>query len=411
MREKASTIAKDDSITAQNNTETIAKEHDALRGRVMNIIGISDPGARQAAWDSEVAKEEASGTIQPGQFSHTYPGDTQALTLANSFALGSQLVKEQQERQKIALDAWKPVEGTLQNVVTGEKIGGFDSAKITQLNKALEARWQVLHPGDPLPDHFKLPSGATPTDFASLDKVLEATERGAATKSQQDTTNAIRAQTFEMAREKTDLKSVMGTDPKTGQTVLVPMGQAQQMGIQNPIQASDDVTNKALAARHWLALANKPGTPGAAPEDQSITQLIDKLDNAGKLGPVASRWNEFMAGKVGAGDPDVAALRTKMGLSTTLLMQAHVGNRGSSAMLEHFEDLANQKKLDAPTLKAAFNSEMSYVRDRAMDPNPPDYAKPKKTGTGISVTAPDGSVHTFPDQASANKFKDLAGIK
>lgn len=32
-------------------------------------------------------------------------------------------------------------------------------------------------------------------------------------------------------------------------------------------------------------------------------------------------------------------------------------------------------------------------------------------GGGISVTAPDGSVHTFPDQAKADAFKQLAGIK
>jgi hypothetical protein len=32
-------------------------------------------------------------------------------------------------------------------------------------------------------------------------------------------------------------------------------------------------------------------------------------------------------------------------------------------------------------------------------------------GTTISVTAPDGSVHQFPDEVSANKFRQLAGIK
>ena len=36
----------------------------------------------------------------------------------------------------------------------------------------------------------------------------------------------------------------------------------------------------------------------------SIVQLVDKLDSEGKLGPLACRWNEFMAGKFGAGDPE-----------------------------------------------------------------------------------------------------------
>lgn len=407
LREKAANIAKDDSITNQNKTETAIKTQDELRGRLMNIVGISDPVARQSAWEAEVAKEEAAQTIQPGQVSKQYPGDAQALSLANGFALGSTLVKEQQERQKLSLEAWKPIAGSLQNVITGETIGGLNGQKIAQLNKGFETRWQVLHPGEPLPDEFKLPADAKVSDFDHLDKILEATERATGTKAQQDTANAMRAQTFEMLREKTDMQAVVGVDPKTGNQVLVPAGQAQQMGIQNPMKAGEDQVNKALAARHWITLATKPGAPGAAPEDLSITQLIDHLDKSGDLGVVASRWNDFMAGKVGAGNPYVSALRTKMGLSTTLLMQAHVGNRGSSQMLEHFEDLANQKKLDGPTLKAAFNSEVSYVRDRAMDPNPPDYSKPGKPMR--EVGPPAGATGIAPGSDGHKHYHDAQG--
>jgi hypothetical protein len=38
-------------------------------------------------------------------------------------------------------------------------------------------------------------------------------------------------------------------------------------------------------------------------------------------------------------------------------------------------------------------------------------AKASTQSGGTTVTAPDGSVHTFPDQASAAKFKALAGIQ
>lgn len=399
IREKASDIAKSDSITNQNQVETLTKQNDIYRGRVLTVMGIADPAARDAAWNAEITKEEQSGTIQPGQFPHTYPGDAQALNLANHFALGSQIVKEQDDRQKLALDAWKPVGGQLINAITGEKIGGMAPQNIELLNKGLETRWQVLNPGQPLPDQFKLQPGASPQNFDQIDKILEATERAKGTVTQQAQTNAIRAQTFEMARDKSDMKPVTGLNPKTGNQVLVPAGQAQEMGIQNPMQADADMVNKSMAARHWLSLATKPAPPGADPQDMSITQLVDKLDKSGQLGVVASRWNDFMAGKVGAGDPDVAALRAKMGLSTTLLMQAHVGNRGSAQMLEHFEDLANQKKLDAPTLKAAFGSEISYVRDRAMDPNPPNYtqgsfkqAAPPSGATG-KARGSDGKMH------------------
>jgi len=379
MKEKSATIAKDDSITAQNNAEAAARENDQYRGRVLNVVGIADPAAKQAAWESELSKEEQAGKLPPGSIPHQYPGDEAATAFANHFALGSQLVKEAQERQRLALDGWKNAGGTLTNVITGEKIGGLQN--IPQLNKGLETRWQVLHPGESLPENFQLAATATPADFERVDKLLEATEKGAATKAQQEVVNAMRQQTFEMQRDKTDMQAVVGLDPKNGQQVLLPAGQAQQAGIQNPMKADADMVNKALAARHWLNLANKQGDANGAPEDMGIMQLVDKLDSEDKLGPIASRWNEFMTGKVGAGDPDVAALRAKMGLSTTLLMQAHVGSRGSAQMLEHFEDLANQKKLDGPTLKAALGAEVNYVQDKAMDPNPPNYSKPKAAAT------------------------------
>ena len=383
MRAKSSEIAKDDSITLQNQAETHQKNMDEARGTLLSINGLPME-QRQVAWDKEVTDAEGRGLIQPGQLSHTYPGEQQGMALANMLALGSTLQKEAVEHQKLALDAWKSVGNRLVNAVTGQEIGGISN--IPQLNKALEVRWQVLHPGEALPDTFQLPATATPADFERIDKVMEGTEKAGQSLKQQEMINAVRAQTLEMMRDKTDMNPVVGTD-RNGKTVLAPFGQAQQMGIQNPVKADADMVNKAFAARHWLNLANKQADPKADPQDMGIVQLVDKLDSEGKLGAIASRWNEFMTGKVGAGDPEIAALRAKMGLSTTLLMQAHVGSRGSAQMLEHFEDLANQKKLDGPTLKAAIGAEVNYVQDKAMDPNPPSYsktstAKPAKTGQG-----------------------------
>jgi len=375
MKEKASNIAKDDSITAENNSKVHIDQMDEMRGRMLNIAEMADPAAKQAAWAQEYAKEKAAGTEIPPGITDQYPGDAPVRALANSFALGSKLQQEAQEQQKLKLDAWKTSGGQLVNAITGERIGGIDHSQVPLLNQGLKARYQVLHPGEDLPDYFQLKPGAAPTDFERVDKLLEATEKSAATAKQQGIIDAMRQQSFEMQRDKTDINPVVGTDPKSGRQVLMPMGQAQQAGVQNPMKADADMVNKALAARHWLNLANKQGDAKAAPEDMGIMQLVDKLDSEGKLGPIASRWNEFMAGKVGAGDPEVAALRAKMGLSTTLLMQAHVGSRGSAQMLEHFEDLANQKKLDGPTLKAALGAEVNYVEDKAMDPNPPNYGK------------------------------------
>ena len=206
MKQKASEIAKNDALTNASNVESTIKNQDQYRGRLQAIINAPDD-QKQQLWDSEISKEEAAGTIKPGTVSHQYPGDQQATVYANHYALGSQLVKEADEKQKTANEAWKPVNGQLVNTQTGEKIGA--NLNVPQLNQALAARYQVLHPGQPLPPQYALAPNASPEDFARIDKLMEAEEKATATKAQQEQTNAIRAQTLDMARDKQDLSSIL----------------------------------------------------------------------------------------------------------------------------------------------------------------------------------------------------------
>jgi hypothetical protein len=97
----------------------------------------------------------------------------------------------------------------------------------------------------------------------------------------------------------------------------------------------------------------------------SISKDIAALQQKGQLDAIANHWREYMAGKYNT-NPEFQSLRTDMGLAKTLLMQAHVGLRGSAEMLEHFGSLADYKVSDGPTLKAALKSEWNYVHERAM---------------------------------------------
>jgi hypothetical protein len=261
--------------------------------------------------------------------------------------------------------------------------------KVPQINQALASRFQVLNPGKPLPPQFTLPPTATQKDFDRVDKLMQQTEQAQGTKAQQDTANSMRQQTAEMAKQnqqdridKQGIEPVVGTD-KSGNSVLVSMADAKNMGLTGTMKADADLVNKSQAARDWLKLADKKGE---TPETMGIRQLVDKMDKEGKIGPIASRWNEFLAGKVGEGDAEYSALRAKMGLSTTKLMQAHVGSRGGAFMLEHFEDLANAKKMDATTLKAGINSELNYMQDVAKLPGAAN-ATPNKAG-GTKILSP-----------------------
>ena len=169
-------------------------------------------------------------------------------------------------------------------------------------------------------------------------------------------------------------KPVIGFDTD-GNQVLTSGMNAQQLGLSEIRDVGQAEAEKVTNARSLLSVFNNPN-----PGDRGLIQLAQDLDRQGKLGPIASRYQEFMAGTYGKGDPEVEELRTKMGLATTGLMQVHVGARGSAAMMEHFEDLANAKKMDGPTLLSGLNAENNYVTRKAMIP------KNSRFNTGIPNT-------------------------
>lgn len=275
------------------------------------------------------------------------------------------------------------------------KNGPLAPDQIDNLNKTLADRYQVLNPGKPLPAQYTLPANAKAQDYATVDKALEQVEKAQGVKAQQDTANATRAQAAATSQaaaaersDKLGREPVIGQD-KAGNTVLVSAADAKTMGLTGQMKADTDLVNKAQAGRDWLKLATNQAPADATPDKMGIMQLVNKMDAEGKLGAVTSRWEDFMAGKVGVGDPEFSALRAKMGLSTTKLMQAHVGSRGGAFMLEHFEDLANAGKMDAPTLKSALSSEIDYVKDVAKLPQSSSGASP------AANKAPAPQTHSF----------------
>jgi hypothetical protein len=169
-------------------------------------------------------------------------------------------------------------------------------------------------------------------------------------------------------------KPVIGFDTD-GNQVLTSGTNAQQLGLSEIRDVGQAEAEKVTNARSLLPVFNNSN-----PNDRGAMQLAQDLDRQGKLGPLASRYQEFMAGTYGKGDTEVEELRTKMGLLATGLMQVHVGARGSAQMLEHFEDMANAKKMDGPTLLSGLNAENNYVTRKAMIP------KNSRFNTGIANT-------------------------
>jgi hypothetical protein len=124
-------------------------------------------------------------------------------------------------------------------------------------------------------------------------------------------------------------------------------------------------------ARARLDQSVNGATQNIKTQGQMASMLLDHVPNIqteiadlgakGKLGPLAGRYSEFMAGKVGDGDPDYVQLRTDLGLFQTALMKAHVGARGSEKIMEHFKNLLDSGKFSPEALNAAMNTVKGYL--------------------------------------------------
>ena len=126
---------------------------------------------------------------------------------------------------------------------------------------------------------------------------------------------------------------------------------AQQEKMFNERQAAPSNSTKTMleAAPHVKQFVDR------------IKPLIDQMEKSGDLGPGAGRWNEFWAGRVGAGNPTFTKLRTDVGLLSTLLMRMHVGARGGEYMMQHFSDMINSGKQDPQTMRAALGEIEAYA--------------------------------------------------
>src|SRR5271157_2296730 len=96
---------------------------------------------------------------------------------------------------------------------------------------------------------------------------------------------------------------------------------------------------------------------------------IDHMEKDGKLGPIMSKWSDFMAGKVGT-DYEAGRLRFNIGLMDTLLAKAHGGARGggSPAMMQHFASLLSSKNMDANTLRTTLKEAEIWLTEYAKHP-------------------------------------------
>lgn len=110
----------------------------------------------------------------------------------------------------------------------------------------------------------------------------------------------------------------------------------------------------------------------AAPTVLSLADKVEDLvkQQENQLGPAKSRWSEFMAGKVGAPNPEFTKLRSDVKLLTTLLMRMHVGARGGEYIMKEFSDMMDQGRQSPENMLANVQVIKDYARDVAAGRTP-----------------------------------------
>lgn len=221
------------------------------------------PEQRPAAYQRKLGELQSEGV----DISHLPPQyDEQAF---QQFAVPLKTTQQVLDERAKQADAYKATEqGNLAAAETAQK-QPFDPQKVAQLNLGMEQGWQVLHPGQPLPEAYRLGPNATQADFQRLDSLMKNEQQSAATKAQRDTANAMRQQSFQLAQEN-----------------------AQDRRDQRNKPTADEQRRADLATNM----------------NENLDALAEIAQRRPDLfGPVAGRWAGFKQW-VGTSDPDIARL-------------------------------------------------------------------------------------------------------
>ena len=98
------------------------------------------------------------------------------------------------------------------------------------------------------------------------------------------------------------------------------------------------------------------------------------------LGPVMGRWNDFMTGKVGTGDPRFEALRTHLEFAAAAAAKFHLN---SVRAVQKFDDLASAGKMTPEVLNAYLDTINEWAGEAVHQAEGKNAGKPQGGSGGI----------------------------
>ncbi len=210
-------------------------------------------------------------------------------------------------------------------------------------------------------------------------------------------------------------KTIEPTKSPTGTTVFVP----NQDGGYNVMRV-DQGSSIPAGARTLASISGDSTFPMTTKtmiaNAPSVIELTDRAEalldkNQQLLGPLKSRWADFVSGKIGVPGEGYTRISTVAGLLQTKLMQMHVGSRGSTQMLEKFKSMLDQSVQSPENLRAALAEIRLYAQHVASEtpPNAPEKLTSKPAS--VAPPVPAASPNQVPKVGDTHNGKKVAKVE
>ena len=243
---------------------------------------------------------------------------------------------------------------------------------VDAINSGMADRYQVLHPGEPLPAHFQLPANATKGDFDRVDKLLSSEETALGTKQQRDFANQMREQMMSLAHQRINI-SIANQGEKGAQSVMVPNGQGGytlQRVLPGQTVGPGAITTSGMSGLN----APKPTADEQRRADlaENLNENLSTIEAIARkrpelFGPLAGRWTELKQ-KFGSKDPDISALQTSEHQLGMAQISAH-GMRSAQGIQAAADSIMNNLHNPAPALISSINTARNSIKTFTADVN------------------------------------------
>lgn len=183
---------------------------------------------------------------------------------------------------------------------------------------------------------------------------------------------------------------------ETGRAQLLPL-QAQKLVQDMQLNPERVAIAQANSIKGWfgpttLAKDSAQYAADVQTKIDDITPLLGKLNTEGKLGPIMGRWQDFLAGKIRSGDPEISQLKVEFDVLGKAVMKMHSFRNAEQANKFISENLNVGSSFEQllGSLSGLYTSAQSYRKMADLPPEIQEQIQNALTG-GKSVTPKGGT--------------------